>query len=169
MFHRWGDVTPVIKWKVILWWNGHTRPRRVCSNAAPPRWFTAEHTFPPPFSSRPPSWPQPASAPLNRSKSFVSTSNFKVYSYRSKTIWIILETEVRKHTVCPGSNYPIYIVTYYIKWGNNSWTHGNRKVTQRWGIGYSYSNNFFRYVILRTRGSVKKKLHLAWFSHLNEL
>ena len=22
------------------------------------------------------------------------------------------------YTVCPGSNYPIYIVTYYIKWGN---------------------------------------------------
>ena len=97
MFHRWGDVTPVIKWKVTLWWNGHTRPRRLCSNAAPPRWFTAEHTFPPPFSWRPPSWPQPASAPLNRSKSFVSTSNFKVVVYRSKTIWIVLETEVRKH------------------------------------------------------------------------
>ena len=25
--------------------------------------------------------------------------------------------------VCPGSSDPFYIVTYYIKWGNTSWTH----------------------------------------------
>ena len=27
------------------------------------------------------------------------------------------------NTVCPGSSYPFYIVTYYIKWVTTSWTH----------------------------------------------
>ena len=27
------------------------------------------------------------------------------------------------NTVCPGSSYPFYIVSYYIKWVTLSWTH----------------------------------------------
>ena len=26
-------------------------------------------------------------------------------------------------TVCPGSSYPFYVVTYFIKWVTTSWTH----------------------------------------------
>ena len=28
-----------------------------------------------------------------------------------------------QNTVCPGSSDPFYIVSYYIKWVTNSWTH----------------------------------------------
>ena len=27
-------------------------------------------------------------------------------------------------TVCPGSSYPFYIVSYFIKWVTTSWTYG---------------------------------------------
>ena len=30
-------------------------------------------------------------------------------------------------TVCPRSSDPLYVVTYYIKWVNTSWTHISKK------------------------------------------
>ena len=34
-------------------------------------------------------------------------------------------------TVCPGSSDPIYIVSYYIKWGTTSWTGGKERERER--------------------------------------
>ena len=63
---------------MVEWSHSSEKASPCLLKKAAPRYFTAEHTFPPPFSSRPPSWLQPASAPLNKSTSFVSTLNFKV-------------------------------------------------------------------------------------------
>ena len=34
---------------------------------------------------------------------------------------------IKEHSVGPGSSYPFYIVTYYIKWITTSWTHSRQK------------------------------------------
>ena len=48
------------------------------------------------------------------------------------------------NTICPRSSYPIYTVTYYIKWVTTSWTHGilglNFKLSWRW------ENNLTKYI-----------------------
>ena len=32
------------------------------------------------------------------------------------------------YTICPGSSYPFYIVSYYIKWVTPSWTHSSHQI-----------------------------------------
>ena len=43
------------------------------------------------------------------------------------------------YTICPGSSYPFYIVTYYIEWVTTSWTHSRLQ---------SYYSKTFQHVLL---------------------
>ena len=46
-------------------------------------------------------------------------------------------------TVCPRSSDPFYVVTYYIKWVNTSWTCCTLKCTLR-----AYASNLFLLVLV---------------------
>ena len=39
--------------------------------------------------------------------------------------------ETDKHTICPRSSDPFYIVTYYMKWVTTSWTHSTNEKTNK--------------------------------------
>ena len=49
------------------------------------------------------------------SNRFCRQSTLRPGTYQSHTII--------RHTVCPGSSDPFYIVTYYIKWVTTSWIY----------------------------------------------
>ena len=46
------------------------------------------------------------------------------FVYSEYTLKIVQAFFEIQHTVCPGSSYPFYIVSYYIKWVTTSWTYG---------------------------------------------
>jgi len=43
------------------------------------------------------------------------------------------------HTICPRSNDPFFIVTYYIKWATTSWTHSSKADINARSIVFVYS------------------------------
>ena len=45
-------------------------------------------------------------------------------------------TELYNVTVCPGSSYPFYVVTYYTEWVTTSWTYSTLTGTLK-----RYKNN----------------------------
>ena len=68
----------------------------------------------------------------------------------------------RANTICPRSSYPFYIVTHYIEWVTNSWTHS------------SFFNKWSLHFLSRTKTSIRLFLMyglqwLAWSCLLNFL
>ena len=51
------------------------------------------------------------------------------------------KTKELGYTICPRSNYPFYIVTYYIKWITTYWTHSN-SIKKVWHYEHWFTKNF---------------------------
>ena len=72
---------------------------------------------------------------------------------------------VEHHTVCPRSSDPSYVVTYYIKWVNTSWTYSIISKTMTKPVMFSICNLFQgipREILLESSDSVRGRagLHL---------
>ena len=57
----------------------------------------------------------------------------------SKSVWLL---SCHLTTVCPGSSDPFYVVTYYIKLVNTSWTHSLGTIIVAFPARSSTSNLF---------------------------
>ena len=45
------------------------------------------------------------------------------HTNKQRTLKIYCDNITQTSTICPRSNYPFNIVTYYIKWVTSSWTY----------------------------------------------